>query len=265
MHTTKQVRSDYFEFSINDQPSSFDEVFPDFHSGDRVGVVVRESGGAIGASALFMASIARFYDFYRSQLGNNPGELRIYPDFYVFHVGRRDTEHYWFDIWPPNKEVDVIDEPELILEAINDRGISRLIIPDAPRMRTKTFYTIPKENQIESEAATFLQETVSSAEKRIKTCVIYSPTGRTERSDVMIKSNVETESNVYKCIKDSHGLSDELRIELKNERQNLLDKGRVIETYRRTSLTEAISMLSTSLGLSETTLHYLSNMRRPRV
>ncbi len=38
-------------------------------------------------------------------------------------------------------------------------------------------YDDPEENFLKKEATTFLRETISRAEKRITTCVIYSPNG----------------------------------------------------------------------------------------
>lgn len=39
-------------------------------------------------------------------------------------------DHSSLDVWPPHKEVIVPNEPEQILEAINDRGITRLLVED---------------------------------------------------------------------------------------------------------------------------------------
>ena len=264
MHTSNQIKSNDFEIHMNGVKSSIDEVFPGFDPLDRVGVITRHVSGALGASALLMAAIARFYDFYRGSLGNKPGKLRIYPDFYIFHIGRRYTEHYWMDIWPPHKEVVVEDDPEQILEAINDRGITRLLVPDAPSMKIKSYYTIPGNLEIEPGTAVFLQETISSAKKRIKTCIAYSPTGRIENSNIEIKSSENTEKNVSFCLRDSNSLSVATRHELKLQREELQMDGRIVETYRTISLQEALSMLSASSGLSEATLNYLGDMKRSK-
>jgi len=81
MHTTHQIQFEEFQFTLAHEITSFDQIFPEFNASDRVGVVVRQPSGAIGASALLMASIAKFYDFHRDRLGNKPGQLRIYPDY----------------------------------------------------------------------------------------------------------------------------------------------------------------------------------------
>ncbi len=146
MHTTDLIRTSDFAFELDGQPVSFEQIFPGFHAADRVGIVVRDSGGSIGASGLLAASIAKFYDFYREHLGNGPDKLRIYPDYYVFHVGIRHLDHYWMDIWPPHKEVVVGDEPELVLEAINDRGITRLLVQDAVPYQAAALYELSRKS-----------------------------------------------------------------------------------------------------------------------
>jgi hypothetical protein len=50
---------------------------------DRLGIVVHQPGGALGASVLALATITAFYDLQRAR-GN---DFFIYPDYFVFHVG----------------------------------------------------------------------------------------------------------------------------------------------------------------------------------
>jgi hypothetical protein len=260
MHTTTMIRSTDFDYTVDGRPASLEDIFPSFSRHDRVGVVVRSPGGGIGASALVMAAMARFYDFHRDQLGNTPGQLRIYPEFYVFHVGERHMDHYWMDIWPPHKEVNVANEPEQILEAINDRGITRLLVQDAIPKRTVSLYEKIPEEAIDPSSATFLRETISSAENRILTALAYSPVGRTERADVLIKSCSAVEKCVLASISDSKGLSESLRDQLQSSRQTLIVDGRVTETYRRITLSDAIGMLTTSTETGMTTKRYIAIM-----
>lgn len=216
-----------FAFTIDGNQGVLEDIFPGFNKNDRIGIVVRRPGGGVGASGLLMAAITRFYDFYRPLLGNEPGKLRIYPDFFIFHIGKRHMNHYWMDIWPPHKEVVTEDEPELILEAINDRGITRLLVEEA----------VPSPQ-------TFLRETISSAEHRIVSALTYSPTGRVDHGDVSIISCSEVEGYVLSSLKMSEELSDVARKQLKTERIGLVSDGRVMETYRRIEPTDAILMLT---------------------
>jgi hypothetical protein len=64
------------------------------------------------------------------------------------------------DVWPPHKEVIVDDDAEQILEAINDRGITRLLVEDKPLT-----------------SGVFLRETLSSARNRIVSALAFSATG----------------------------------------------------------------------------------------
>src|SRR3954447_2900445 len=131
---------------------------PGFEDRDRLGVVVRRPCGVVGASALLMAAVTAFYDIQRTRAE----DFFIYPDYFVFHVGRRLGSHNRLDIWPPHKEVVVADEPEEVLRAINDRGITRLVVEDGA----------PGEGS-------FGRETVASAQARIVTAVAYASNGRT--------------------------------------------------------------------------------------
>jgi hypothetical protein len=226
LHTTKVLNSLDFIIKINGQESVLEDIFPDFNKNDRLGIVVRRPGGGIGASGLLMAAITRFYDFYRPLLGNESNKLRIYPDFFIFHVGKRHLNYYWLDIWPTHKEVILEDEPELILEAINDRGITRLLVEDTM-----------------ASNKSFLRETISSAESRIISAVTYSPGGRVENGDVSIKSCSYVEGYVDSTLEISKELTDDMRNMLMLERKTLVSDGRVTETYRRIKPSEAILML----------------------
>lgn len=260
MHTTNLLRSTDFEFTVNGRLALLEQVFPQFNQYDRVGVVVRQPGGSIGASALVMAAMSRFYDYHRQNLGNRPGQLRIYPEFYMFHVGQRHMNHYWMDIWPPHKEVDVADEPEPILEAINDRGITRLIVQDMEPVETMFFHERRPAQYLDSAKAIFLRETVSSAESRIKTAVAYSPSGRTDRPDIFVRSCSEAEKCVQASINGSQELSESLRKQLQTSRHQLFDNGRVTETYRRITLSDAIGMLTNTTETGITTRRYIDIM-----
>src|SRR5699024_10204251 len=180
-------------------------------------------GGSMGASTLIMSAVTRFYDFYRPQLGNEPGKLRIYPDYFVFHVGKRHMNHTKMDIWPPHKDVILRNDLDDILEAINDRGITRLIVEDSSL-----------------STPTFLRETISSAKRRIITALAYSPTGRTDRADVTMKSCLSAEENVLASVNMSKELSEKEKERLKKNYEGLIADGRITETYRRIKSSDAV-------------------------
>ncbi|MED4228589.1 hypothetical protein [Neobacillus cucumis] len=242
MHTTSVIQTNDFDITINGIKSSLLDLFPGFNEQDRLGIVVRQSGGSAGASALLMATITKFYDFHRPLLGNGPGKLRIYPEFYIFHVGKQHMDHYWMDVWTPNKEVIVEDDPEQILEAVNDRHITRLLVED-----------------IEPSWATFLPETISSAELRIKSAIAYSPTGRVQNHDVRITSCPAAEGYVFSSLKRSGEMFEQAQYDkLIDLRKSLTVTGRAVETYRQIRVSEAFQMLTHSTAPSPTTRLYIS-------
>lgn len=240
MHTINIMSYTDFDFEFEGYASSLEEIFPGFNKNDRIGIVVRRAGGGMGASGLLMSALTRFYDFHRNLLGDESGRLRIYPENFVFHVGQRHMNHSWMDIWPPHKEVVVEDDPEQILEAINDRGITRLLVED-----------------ISPSPVTFLRETISSAKHRIVSALVYSPTGRVNQADITITSCSAAEKNVLDSLDRSEELSDELKEQLRKGRQSLYVEGRITETYRCIELSDALKMLTQTTEHGITTRSYM--------
>lgn len=173
-----------------------------------------------------MAAITRFYDFFRPDLGNELDKLRIYPDFFIFHIGKRHMNYYWLDIWPSHKEVIVEDDPELILEAVNDRAITRLIVEES-----------------DAAPSNFLRETLSSAHHRIVSALAYSPSGRVAHGDITIVSCSKVEEYVQSTIELMEDLSDTEKIEMAWKRNSLMENNRVTESYRRMDVSDAIHRL----------------------
>src|SRR5262245_53820515 len=157
MHSSRELRSSLFDIRVDGRPSAVGDLFDGFDEHDRLGVVVGSPCGAVGASALITAAITAFYDIQRAR---GP-DFFIYPDYYLFHVGGARGDHARLDIWPPRKEVVVRADPEPLLEAIVDRGITRLVVEDG-----------------ESGEPALVEEDVASARARIATCLAYSPSGR---------------------------------------------------------------------------------------
>src|ERR1700704_281478 len=89
--------------------------------------VLRLDVGSTGASYLLQLAIVSFYDVRPQRRSETE---RIYPNIFIFHVGEDQGEHVMFDFFPQRKEVFVDNTPARILEAINDRGITRLAVPD---------------------------------------------------------------------------------------------------------------------------------------
>ena len=107
----------------------------------------------------------------------------IYPEIYLFHVGR-DRNHSGAHVWPGRKEVVVEDDARVVLDAINDRAITRLAVPDAP----------PEEVEHEWKEP-------AAAHDRIVSAYAYSATGRVAEPDILLAgTDPRTEANVKRIL-----------------------------------------------------------------
>jgi hypothetical protein len=223
VHSSQELASSAFAVTIDGAPAGLGDVLPGFAAGDRLGIVVRRPCAAVGASALLLAAVTAFYDIQRER----SEDFFIYPDYFVFHVGRRLGSHNRMEIWPPHKEVVVADDPEELLRAINDRGVTRLVVEDgAP-----------------GEGA-FARETLASARDRIVTALAYGPNGRARDGDVAIASNDVAESYVDGVLEQSRDVPLGERERIAAARRQLREDDRPVETYRRVGLDEALGLLA---------------------
>ncbi|WP_067727600.1 hypothetical protein [Oceanobacillus damuensis] len=248
MHTVHSMSYKDYEFEVDGQKADIEDIFPGFKPSDRIGVVTRTPGGSMGAGNLIMSALTRFYDFYRPELGDEPGKLRIYPEYFVFHVGKRHMNHTMMDVWPPHKDVIVEeDDPEEILASINDRGITRLVVED-----------------IEPTVPVFLRETISSAKSRIVSALAYDPSGRVDQGDITIKGCASSEENIIATMNMSDEINEELREQLKINREKITVDNRVVETYRRIAPSEAIHKLTKFTKIGSKTASYLEVLQNDK-
>jgi hypothetical protein len=244
MHSSRELRSSSFEIEVGGVAATLEELFEGFGEQDRLGVVMTRPCGAVGASALVTATITAFYDIQRAR---GP-DFFVYPDYYLFHVGRPLGDHGRLDIWPPHKEVLVQAGADRVLEALNDRAVTRLVVEDGDAGEP------PSD-----------QGALASARARIETCLAYSPSGRVEDADVRIAGNPVTEGYV-EAILDPEARIVRLRAEGNEERaaviaaragevdrdsrqrvlagrRDLIEDGVPVETYRRIGVDEALGRL----------------------
>jgi hypothetical protein len=243
MHSSSKLRSDAFAITLDGRPAGIEQVLPGFGDHDRLGVVVRHPCGAVGASTLLLAAITAFYDLQRAR----GEEFFIYPDYFLFHVGEPRGDHSMLDVFPAHKEVVLADEAEALLEAINDRAVTWLVVDDGQRA-----------------PAPLEREALASARSRVRGAFAYSPQGRVVDGDLLIAGNEVTESYV-RAVLDPDGLiasigdpddpyaaaiasraaevPQELRVRILAERDDLIEGGRPVETYRRLTLDEALASL----------------------
>lgn len=212
-----------FGFEVDGRPAGIEDVFEGFGEHDRVGLVMRRPCGAVGASALLTAAITAFYDVQRSRSEH----FLVYPDYFLFHVGGPLGDHGRLDIWPRRKEVVVEDDPERILEAIDDRGITRLLVEDGT-----------------PGGGSLAEEPVASARSRIRSCLAYSPAGRARDADVRVASNPVSEGYVETVLLErSREIDPDVRRAILAARGELVEGGAPVESYRRIGLDEALALL----------------------
>ncbi|MFT4437743.1 hypothetical protein ACMX25_30795 [Caballeronia sp. 15715] len=180
MHVIEALSSDFYEVDFGGKQASRSDVFPAWNEHDRFAIIVYEPLGAIGATHLIQLACTCFYDVKPMRRT----ERKIYPEIFAIHVG-----DWWgalgnMDFWPARREVKVSNDHTEILAAINDRGITRLAIPERP---------IRDIQHRRKEEDCALDGLVSS--------IMYNPSGRVGDAEFTIKSNDRrTEREVEKCL-----------------------------------------------------------------
>jgi hypothetical protein len=248
MHTSGELTSDQFRVTVGGQRASVAELFPGFDEQTRVGVIVRDDFGAVGASNLLTAAVTGFYDIQRESF---PDGFFRYVDYFLFHVDHIRGCHAMLDAsFPDHKEVVVEDDPERILRAVNDRAITHLVVPEG-----------------QPRAADFHRETLNGAKHRMKSAFVYSPGGRVGDANIEIAGNEHVDFYVWATLKpadycdryEAEGgdpkviawersrlgeVSDDAAEKMLADREQLKVSGRTVETFRRTSIDEALGLLS---------------------
>lgn len=230
MHTAETLDGSSFAFTAGGRKVEFSELLPDFTEQDRLGVIVRSPCGAVGASALILATVTAFYDLQRQRAGNfgDAEDFFVYPDYFIFHVGGPLGDHKMLDIFPSHKEVVVEDEAEEILRAINDRAVTRLLVED-----------LEDAGQVEPEL-----DRPTLASTRLRTAVAYSPTGRVACADLSVAGNEVTEGYVSEVLDQSEEVEAGIRKDMRSRRSDVLEGGRPLETYRRLTVDDALARLT---------------------
>jgi hypothetical protein len=182
VHTTA-LRSQDFEIVVDGRPATLSDVFPDFTEHDRLGIVIHDDLGAAGAGSLILAAVTAFYDRLRA----TGEEFFAYADYFAFHVGADHGTLRKLDVYPAHKEVVVANDSEQMLRAINDRGVTRLLVPESPP--DAPAHAPAREPDLQPE-------TRHSAQRRIRTALVYSPTGQTTDSDVVVRGSAHSDAYI---------------------------------------------------------------------
>lgn len=185
MHMIHLVASEMFEVRLKGFPSSLQAVFPNWIANDRFGIVIDEPFGGLGATHLIQMAATMFYDAKPSRRT----EKKVYPEIYALHYGRGFGAHAPFDFWPARREAILERDPLVLLDAINDRGITRLAIPDRSK---RDIEHRPKEED--------------AALDRVVSAILYSPSGQVDEPDFSIRgTDLRTELNAKQVLRLAHG------------------------------------------------------------
>jgi len=222
VHTTA-LRSDEFELTIDGEPGGIETLFEGFTEDDRVGIVLAALVGAAGAAALILATVTAFYD----RLRETGEEFFAYPDYFALHVGQPRGSLHKLDVFPDHKELVVPADAEQIVRALNDRGITRLLVPGR----------VPRDPLLK-------RETRASAQRRIRTALVYSRRGRVLRPNVTVTGSERAESFVTGMLASGDADLDAYAIRGALRQPDQPPR----ESFRRIELPGALGMLSAIKG-----------------
>lgn len=138
MHTSHQITSTDFQFWGHDggkqQIISFNDVFPNYHELDRIGVVSPKlEDGILHTGRILLALTTAFYDSHRARSAN----FFDYPQHFAFvdvmnaNLANPSTWDAWgwLDVWPDNKWVSTELSTTAMLQRVFDYQINRLFWP----------------------------------------------------------------------------------------------------------------------------------------
>ncbi len=261
MHTAFQLAEEQFGIEIDGRQATRADVFPEWGDYDRVGVIVDRPLGAIGCSLLAQLSITSFYDRRPSRR-----DVVVYPELYFFHVGQRFGNHGYYDLYPPRKEVVTSRDPAEVLEAINDRAITRLVVVDGAPRRTIHHHTEPAStaDRVVSAYAYDPSGRVADADIRIaalhkattaNTSIILRP-GASYAEQMRVRTELATARGTRYAMPDdevsltddylSDDVPDSAREAILAQRESISADGLPVETYRRVSVEDAMRMLGSA-------------------
>ena len=130
MHSSYALSPDDFAVERDGAAGSLSDLWPGgYQPGDRLGVVLNQPMDPCGCSNLICGTNTLFYDVLRETKGT--GGFFRYADTYLIGVGCEPGDFNQLDVWPMHKFVGVLQPTaEAVLETINDRRITLLVLPE---------------------------------------------------------------------------------------------------------------------------------------
>lgn len=217
MHSSSLRGSD-FAIQWRGQAVTHAEFCAAVRDTDRLGILVPNRLEAVGALTLIMAYVTAFYDRYRER---GP-EFFAYPDHFTFQRQAPCANYATCDIWPHHKDVHVPEDRQLTVEAIADRGVNVLLVPDGePR---------------EAEVAPVELE---SARRNIHRCFAYTEAGQTASPDLIVECTSELLHTYGLALCDS--VPEDESVQARREGwDEVAAAGPVRQSFRELELEEAL-------------------------
>lgn len=215
MHVSVLCRIELFTAERTGERCRPEDILPGWTPADRLGVVVDEPMGAVGASMMMQLATALFYEV-------RPGRRRDqYPPLFVFHLGGPHGDFSPMDVWPARREILLpAGNPYALLGELRDRSITRLLIPenspDAGDQEQAEEQAEGTGNPEWVSAAASGWTDAASFREQLASAYAYSPTGGVRHPDVMVstedgecESMVEDVLDPHRCYNDFASRDDE--------------------------------------------------------
>jgi hypothetical protein len=217
MHSSSLRNSD-FEIIANGTLVDLPDYFRGHTPSKRLGLLAPNRTEGVGAITLVMAHVTAFYNSYRAA----GEEFFAYPDYFTFQSLEPLAAYSQFDIWPAHKNVAVESDPLHRLNAITDRAINILLVPDG--------IATPRDYE---------RQQLAAAARLIDTCYIYSAEGTLTGADLMIRCKTDPFNSWIESVYDS---IPDGKAEM--EQPTGQDKNEFFEqSFRKISPEEALNLL----------------------
>lgn len=208
MHVSVCCRPELFTAQRGGRQSPLGHIMPGWTPADRIGVVVDEPFGAVGASALIQAAIALFYEAQPQRRRDQ------YPPVFVFHVGGPHGDFSPMDVWPARKEVFLTaGDPYALLGAITDRAITRLLLPEGGPDPADTVGVGPEGDEAGDPGwltrASSGWTDIASFRERLASAYAYSPAGCVQDPDTTVSTGDEQCESMVEDVLDPHRCYDD--------------------------------------------------------
>ncbi len=217
MHSSS-IRGTDFKIAWRGKAIQHVEFFSSVRDTDRVGIVTPHRLEGIGAITLILSYVTAFYDRYRER----GSEFFAYPDFFTFQRESPCADYGMFDIWPYHKNVHVPPDAQQTVEAITERGVTVLLVPD---------------NDVHEAAIAPVEH--ESARRNIKRCFAYSETGTTASSDLVIECQSHPLRGFALAVLDSVPADDTV-LEQRGQWQERMAASTLSQSFHQLDLSDAL-------------------------